>query len=340
MATVNGTNGNDFIHVAGDGLPLPAGFTDNPGATNGDDTIFSGIGGRDIIHAGDGADAIFVDSALNASGVIDGGAGNDTLFLFGPINAVFGAGQLANIEAISLNSVATGAHSVTMNDANVAAGRDLTIDASAYGSNTSLNLDYSAETDAHKIAAVGGDGNDVIHGRLVNSDGSVDAVDLSRGGNDTFVGVANVNFGVQLTSADRVDGLDASLVRVNGDYSAGLTLTGAMLQDVPFFEIGPAEATAGANFDYRFTTTDDLVAADGSMIFRASFVPAGNSVFIDASAETDGAVSMLGGAGNDTFIGGGKNDVFVITNGGNDTVAGTAATISSSAETASLRPTE
>ena len=56
MANVSGTTGSDFIHVSGDGLMAPPGYTDNQGATDFSDSIDSGLGGNDIIHAGDGDD--------------------------------------------------------------------------------------------------------------------------------------------------------------------------------------------------------------------------------------------------------------------------------------------
>jgi len=63
MANVTGTNGNDFVHVLGDGLTVPPGYTDNPGATDGDDFITL-LDGDDIAHAGLGHDTVFLDEAL------------------------------------------------------------------------------------------------------------------------------------------------------------------------------------------------------------------------------------------------------------------------------------
>jgi len=105
MATVNGTSGNDFIHIAGDGLTPPAGYTDNPGATNGDDAITSGNGGSDIIHAGGGNDTIYFGSDLDSTDQIDGGDGNDTLVVSDQTSVVFGANSLTSIEKIFLPTV-------------------------------------------------------------------------------------------------------------------------------------------------------------------------------------------------------------------------------------------
>jgi Ca2+-binding RTX toxin-like protein len=86
-AIVNGTAGNDFIHVAGDGLTPPAGYNDLPGATTGDDTIDAGKGddiiyaggGSDTIDAGNGNDQIFIGYVPDTHSHVDGGAGVDVV---------------------------------------------------------------------------------------------------------------------------------------------------------------------------------------------------------------------------------------------------------------------
>ena len=75
MAVVNGTAGNDVIHVAGDGVIAPPGYIDIALATAANDTLngFAGVdllfggGGRDLLDGGDGNDLLI------------GGAGTDTL---------------------------------------------------------------------------------------------------------------------------------------------------------------------------------------------------------------------------------------------------------------------
>jgi Ca2+-binding RTX toxin-like protein len=86
-ATINGTNGSDFIHVSGDGYTAPPGYNEIASATDlilgynsstdqtyviqsGDDNI-SASGGDDLIYSGGGFD------------VIDGGAGNDKITING-----------------------------------------------------------------------------------------------------------------------------------------------------------------------------------------------------------------------------------------------------------------
>ena len=64
----NGTNGNDFIHRAGDGLVGATGSSELLLATTGNDRIF-GWGGDDKISGGGGVDSLF------------GGTGNDILWI-------------------------------------------------------------------------------------------------------------------------------------------------------------------------------------------------------------------------------------------------------------------
>lgn len=102
MALVNGTAGNDFIHVAGDGLVAPPGFTDNPGATNGPDQFTPGAG-TDYIYCGDGEDFVRVYLAGDINGLaefIDGGAGNDALFL-----QFSGFCDLTNVQIINMEQL-------------------------------------------------------------------------------------------------------------------------------------------------------------------------------------------------------------------------------------------
>ncbi len=60
MAHVTGTSGNDFIHVAGDGLTPPGGYNDIIGTTSGDDIVHAGAG-DDIIYTGGGNDRVHGD---------------------------------------------------------------------------------------------------------------------------------------------------------------------------------------------------------------------------------------------------------------------------------------
>ncbi|MGE3783317.1 MAG: calcium-binding protein [Alphaproteobacteria bacterium] len=73
MATVNGTNGNDFIHRAGDGRVPTAGYNDITGVTTGDD-IVNGLASNDSLFGDDGNDVL--NGRLDAD-ALNGGNGVD-----------------------------------------------------------------------------------------------------------------------------------------------------------------------------------------------------------------------------------------------------------------------
>src|SRR3569832_2847059 len=121
MAIVNGTVGNDFIHVAGDGLVAPGGYTDNPGATSGNDVI-NPRGGSDYVYSGGGDDEIDISNTSWLTGsttTIDGGPGYDTLYLSNvdePSSTVTAdiTNRISRIEAIDTPISSIHAHPFTM----------------------------------------------------------------------------------------------------------------------------------------------------------------------------------------------------------------------------------
>jgi Ca2+-binding RTX toxin-like protein len=114
MAAINGTSGNDTL----DGTAAADVFGVEQG---GEDTV-DGLGGNDSIH--------FI-AAFDAGDKVDGGAGSDFVGWGG--KDYTGASALV-LSATSLNSVeeiqcnASHAYSLTMNDANAAAGATLLVD--------------------------------------------------------------------------------------------------------------------------------------------------------------------------------------------------------------------
>jgi hypothetical protein len=127
-AVVNGTTGNDFIHVAGDGHVAPGGYADTPAATDSDDTIDSGQG-TDIIYAGGGNDTINANAGANYT--IFAGDGNDTI-------------------TANLNSLSSGQTSVASFAIDAGNGDDTVSLANAFGGPTTVT------------SLVGGSGTDLL----------------------------------------------------------------------------------------------------------------------------------------------------------------------------------
>src|SRR6202789_190916 len=139
--------------------------------------VYNGYGGNDVFHlnlsphgaaieldGGNGRDTFNLDANFDAaSDRIDGGNGVDTVNLTGgsASDLTFGATSMVNVEKIVL---ATGAsYTMTMSDANVAAGARLEVSGAQLAGHSSLNFDGHAETDGSYVV-LGGALNDTIVG--------------------------------------------------------------------------------------------------------------------------------------------------------------------------------
>jgi Ca2+-binding RTX toxin-like protein len=149
----------------------------------------------------------------------------------------------------------------------------------------------------------------------------VDTFDMTQGGNDEVKaggGDDTITFGATLTAADSIKGgAGFDILGISGDYSAGLTLDNGTLNGIERLELG-------AGNDYKIILADGNLAAGKVMDVVAFSLGAGDSAYIDGSAETDGLLYLGGGAGDDTLIGGAGNDAFDsgTVDGGEDTMIG------------------
>ncbi|HEY4941731.1 MAG TPA: calcium-binding protein [Rhizomicrobium sp.] len=315
MTTVNGTSDNDFIHILGDGLLAPAGYSDNPAATDGDDIISPGLG-DDSIHAGGGDDLLQFFGAFTATDQIDGALGNDTLALDGDYAAgvTFGASTMVNVETISL--AAGHSYKLITADATLAAGKSLKVDGSALPAADILTFNGAAESDG-QFTLVGGAGDDVLTGGAGN-----DFLYLYQGGNDTADGNNGndvfVFFGT-LTAADRIDGgAGSDIVYLHGDYSAGVTFTATTMVNVETLSL---DDSFNLGNTFKFTTNDATVAPGQTLTVDGSGLQPSGTMTFDGASETDGAFVILGGRANDSLAGGASGDMFR-GGAGNDTIDG------------------
>jgi Ca2+-binding RTX toxin-like protein len=307
--TATGGAGNDML-IGGGGSDILAG-----GAGN--DAITAGAG-TDTLTGGAGDDTFILGANLAAADKIDGGADFDTVKLQGNYAAAvtLTATTITNVEQIDL---ATGfSYNLVLNDANATTA--LKIDGSALTAGQVMTVNGAAETGA-ALTLIGGAGKDVLTGGagadiLTGGDGNdtlttgagIDSVDGGIG-DDTIALAAN------LTAADKIDGgADKDTVTLAGNYSAGITFTATTLQNVEAI-------TVAAGNNYKLTLDDASNAA--GLTVTASALAAANALTLDGSAETNAALTAIGGAGNDTIKGGAGADV-VTTGAGNDTVSGNA----------------
>jgi Ca2+-binding RTX toxin-like protein len=316
---INGGGGNDTVTLAGDysagvtftgntiasveNLILAAGFSYK--FTTNDATLSAGqsmtvdasalaasntlnfngaaeTNGIFIIKGGAGGDTVAMGANLTSADQVDGGAGSDTVTLAGDYSAgvTFAANTLVNVETLKLT--AGNNYKLTTNDATVASGQTMTVDASALGAANSLNFNGAAETNG-TFNITGGAGNDTMA------------------------------LGARLTAASLINGgAGTDTVKLAGDYSAGLTFSATTMTNVETLNLG-------AGFNYNLTTNDATVATGKALAVDASALASGNALTFNGAAETNGTFSVSGGAGNDVVTGGSGNDTFT-PGAGNDTV--------------------
>jgi len=117
-----------------------------------------------------------------------------------------------------------------------------------------------------------------------------------------------------------VGGAGVDTVGLLGNYN--LTLGANTLSGVETFNLLSGTAAGGTeHVTYAITTVDANVPAGGRLTVYAGGLLADETLFFNGYAETDGALSVYGGAGNDTFAGGPANDAFV-GGAGDDTMYG------------------
>jgi hypothetical protein len=267
---------------------------DNLTGTSSQDAFNVSQGGNDTIDAEGDDDTIFFGKTLNGDDRIDGGGGDDTLQVRGnkSLSAgyfmILNAASLDNVENIELQTAKGFSHyTLALDDANIAAGDtiDVFVDNPALKQDIFLDADF--ETDGH-VNFTGGQGDD------------------------------SVLMGPNVQTADRFDGADGTnFFTLHGNYAAGLTLDATTIRN--FFEI-----TFALGFSYDLTLHDATCAAGESLHVNAIDLSAGQSLTLDASGETDGALFVAGGAGNDTVVMGSSPLASEVdfSKGGNDTATG------------------
>ncbi|MGO1079696.1 beta strand repeat-containing protein [Inquilinus sp. CA228] len=228
MAVVNGTAGNDLIHVAGDGLIAPPGFTDIALATAFNDTL-NGFAGTDAIYGGGGDD------------LIDGGDGNDSL--------VGGAGADTLLGGAGIDVISYGGADVNVN---LTTGRGYSGDAFGDVINGIENINGTGSGDTLTGSAAvntlnGLGGNDALSGQDGNDT-------LSGGDGDDFLqGGAGAD---HLAGGAGIDTLDyVGPAGVTVDLSTGLAAGGEAQGDV----ISGFE-NVGGTADHGDTLTGSAVA--------------------------------------------------------------------------------
>lgn len=344
MASITGTDGNDFIHRAGDGQVPPSGSVEILGVTTaadvlsggaGRDTIF-GDGGNDLLYGGLHADLLYGgagDDTLDGGAGADqmyGGTGNDTYVVWSLADGVFelpGGGTdtvnsainytlSANLENLTLSGAAT-----------IGIGNEL---ANVIRGNLSANsLDGGAGDDRLLGARgndtlVGGRGKDTLSGGDDADDLVIaHALDLVAG--EIYDGGAGLDTlrGSDVVGAVSLVGVGLRGIESITGFADGLTATISQLNALSgSLSTGTLQVANGGNLDL-------LDVQIGTRVINLS--AAGNTVALQ------GLPSLFFGTFNGTVNGGKANDVVTVNaagyvyipigvtlhgNGGSDTLSG------------------
>jgi RTX calcium-binding nonapeptide repeat (4 copies) len=303
MTTFTGTSGDDNIT-----------------GTSGDDTFDMRQAGNDTVQGAAGNDLFLFGGFLTAADSIDGGAGADVLRLAGDYSAglTLGATTLVNVETIQLN--AGDSYNITTNDANVAAGTTMKVDAHTLGAGDSLTFNGTAESDG-KFQITGGAGNDNLTGGankdiFILTSGGIDFAN-GRDGDDLF------QMGATFTAAEQINGGSGNdTVQLAGDYTGTHAV---VFNSTSMTNVETLQLAAGNS--YNLTTNDATVATGTTMTIDASALGAGDVLTFNGGAESNGYFDVIGGAGNDVITGGNASgittgDTYDLSHGGNDTVTG------------------
>lgn len=236
MATLTGTAGNDLIHRIGDGIAVPAGWTELLGVTLLDDTLL-GMAGNDILYGGAGNDLL--NGGLDVD-TMYGGAGNDIYIVDNALDVlsesagggldqvrasvswVLGANLenllLTGLAAINgtgngLNNVLTG--NAAANSLAGGAGND-----TLFGAAGADTLTGGAGLDA----VYGGDGGDRL---IITNRTHIVAGEIYSGG----LGIDTLD-GLAVTQAATFVGTTISGIEYLYGFSGGLTLTASQLHGI------------------------------------------------------------------------------------------------------------
>ena len=305
---VDGGAGNDTLEGGANADRLQGGAGDDiVRGGGGDDVLRLHHGGNETVEGGAGNDNIFFIGTLTAADIVNGGGGVDTLVLQGPYGSLTLSSSVTQIENVSIlggDNISFGEpgtnrydYVLTTLDVNFAAGIQARINGAALLEGEDFTFNGSAETNA-SFVVYGGKGKDTLTGGLGN--------DIFFYAEERFASGDTVNGGA---------GYDGMFLRGNYtiDFNApsytglftnieNLTLTSAT--DERYARGG------GTEFDYNLVLSNAIVNSGQTLTVSGALLLATETMILDASQETDGALRLFGGAASDTLKGGALADLF------------------------------
>ena len=323
----------------GQNSPMGPVVFDGSAETDGWFRIYAGPGIHTLIGGAQGDTFDFAYPSephkFHAGNQVDGRDGDDVMILngkyTGPDALVFSATTVVNVENLiltgsfaSFDPQANYAYDITTDDATVAAGKQLVVDASYLNSGEAFTFNGSAETDGSFVihtgrgtnVVTGGAGNDVFHMRAdfasfddkVNGGAGFDTVILDTGylsnlANSLSIFLRDIEHVKLLSVASGASNYNLRTAEAVVAAGATLTVDGSALgKDDKFLFDGTTE-TDGKFVLLGGKSTDRLVGGTGA----------------DSISGGLGADRLEGGAGNDILDGGDGNDT-IVGGAGNDTI--------------------
>ena len=316
---IYGGDGNDLIDNS------DAQYSPDTYGEAGDDHIIGGGGyerldggeGNDIVEGNYGYDSLF-GGAGNDN--MDGGSFGDSLFGEAGNDTLYGAGDADVIEGGDGDDLIYGDYSLISSAGALSpSSNDDTLDGGA-GEDT-IHGDVGNDTirgGADDDWLSGGLGNDIIGGGdgndFLSSGAGIDNLDGGEGDNELYFGA---DFGAS-DFASAGAGLFDKLF-LQGDYSAGLTLSSANISGID--EVHFLSAPHSPGFSYKVTISNSAVQPDQRLWVDGQSLWSNETLWADGSAVTTGRLYLFGGSGDDTLIGGAQDDILAGSEG-NDWVKG------------------
>lgn len=296
-----GGSGGNLIHgnavanilTGGAGADMVYGYAGN-------DTFMLQQGGADAAYGGEGDDGFFFGRG-HASASVDGGAGNDQVAVQGMLLGVPALTDVETLAILSGSDTRFGesgtqrySYVIALRDADVATGANFTVNSNGLLATEHLVFNGGSEING-SFTLFAGLGTDSLTGGA---------------GNDGFF----FGDGGRFTAADRVTGGLGSndQLGLRGDYGSQIVFGSDTMKGVETIALlSTSDARFGAGgvaFTYNLKSHDGNVAAGAILVVTGTGLLAGEQLLFDGSAETDGVLSLRGGAGNDTLTGGAGGD--------------------------------
>jgi Ca2+-binding RTX toxin-like protein len=298
---------HDFRGSAAANLILGAGGNDFLRLQDGGDDEAYGVGGNDVFLFG---------AALTGADQVYGGSGTDQIAIQGDYAGAEALTLGSNIVSVENIAILPGddtrfgdpgtnfySYEITAQDAALAAGVQLVVDANRLRPGENLTFNGSTEADG-SFFIYGGGGNDLLTGGA-RKDVFIFGHQGQWGTGDIVTGGAGVD---QLA--------------LRGNY----TITFGANQLVGIEQIGMVSAqdtrygALGSSYSYDLTMVDSNVDSIQMTVDAAPLRP-GETLTFNGSAEDDGSFRVFGGQGNDSIVAGQNGDILA-GNGGSDQLTG------------------